>query len=276
MNVLNSHGLDSIYNIFKLPFEIKFFKSKLPCLIEGDLCRIMATAQRYKLIDDTIKDTVRGFLRKEHKILFKSTDHYLFENIPLEIHQVVTLYFETEDYFTMIGRDVVPSINLQTITKVIEDMGYSGIGYGNTSLGDIIIPTAQNVICKWKLKINQGASYSIIIGIFSGNNYSNDSPFYLSSKGYENNRFYAYCNDGLICNHINPNFEKLGRSYSKDDNIKIILNTLENTVSFQVNEGQIRIDKIETGYNIKYRLAVTLGYKNDSVTISKFSKIPAK
>ena len=66
--------------------------------------------QQLKEIDKNTKYVVSGYIRNEHKLI-KQSPYVLFQNIPISILSLCTLYYHPTDYFDSVGRDILLSNN---------------------------------------------------------------------------------------------------------------------------------------------------------------------
>ena len=121
-------------------------------------------------MDNDTKLTVSGYLRHHHKSLFKSNTFVLFNNIPIAISSLCTLYYYFRDYFQLIADDNEVSNNGFTIEQkwcdpeeYEEYEEYGEYVDDSSSYGKALIPSTKSICRNQNQFINNG----IILGISS-------------------------------------------------------------------------------------------------------------
>ena len=225
-----------------------------------------AQMNQLKHINDAIKYCVFGYVRSFESLLTLIDGN---KQIPVLISYLCLIYYYHGEFFLKCGDDIKISENKQMIIKES-----SICGYNNTSYGSTWIKSNDNLICKWSLFINDindkktTSVGNIWIAIVSkddkiNNDCStdNDRPNY----SFSNNIHVFLCGKGSTVNMV---------KFNKNDHIEIILNTKLKTISFKRinfdNDYVVIFKDIEKHEKIKYKLAIQLYSKNDSVTINDF------
>ena len=132
----------------------------------------MSALKRLHEIDTKTKCIVFGYVRSNHKFLFKSNQNALFQNIPISISSLCTLYYHLYDYFDEIN----PRVNLTKDNKTISIMHGNWPNLPNFNFGKQIIASTSKKINKWHLRINSIKYMSI--GIMS-------SPWNVNSNLFQ-------------------------------------------------------------------------------------------
>ena len=147
---------------------------------------------------------------------------------------------------------------MRTITKN-SDNGWSTI-YGSSW----IKLNETDFIKKFQIKINRLRNPSnglMFIGISSNDRHSNGRYSF-----YNDNKNYSYRSDGIIY-HNSKYFEMIDQGYKSNDIITFIINPFKKKISIYKNNKLINSQKYNTSSKYKYKLAVSLFNKHDSVSI---------
>ena len=220
------------------------------------------------------KLSVFGYIRSKHILLFKSNQYQLFENIPISISSLCTLYYHSFDYFrSNLASSTVKITKNDTKIMLKEISNGADVITKNSSFGNFIISSEEPCIYKWYLNINDIKSRcQVIVGI-SSYPWVTDNRFYWN----DDNRYYAY--------KLTDVWEQL-RSHDDDSivtteygqwqgdiSLCMEVNMKQNIISFDVNgETQGNAFKnVENGSGIEYRLSITV-HCVPSVTITKFTQ----
>ena len=75
----------------------------------------MSSLKRLHQVDKQSKLTVSGYVRLKHKSLFKNNQYVLFQNIPISISLLCTLYYYLYDYFDVVSHEIQLSNGEKTI-----------------------------------------------------------------------------------------------------------------------------------------------------------------
>ena len=211
---------------------------------------------------------VCGYIRSQHKLLFESNQHPLFQNVIISLQALCTLYYHSYDYFDLVHFAMILSQDGQTLTRPT----ISGNNFANSNYGKAIIPSMDTFISRWYLKMEH-LTNSFIVGVSS-------RPFIkgLGFTSNNNNYHYAFYVNGeyKLKRYENLTFEgtRYGSRLNNDFILCLELNLKNKTISFYingVNQG-VAFNHIATGDDIKYRFSITLGYCDNSVSIVKFTQ----
>ena len=209
-----------------------------------------------KKIDERTKLSVHGWIRNKEKTLTLS-------NIPSMINAICILYFRDDEIFNAINKDMKLSENQKKITKQDNDWNWK-----NCSFGIIEIESKSDMICQWDLNIKSRPTWygGIIVGIASQQTLDADPCV----KGEDD---YRYCYANCGAKYTNGVKKAYGKEWS-DCTLSIHLNLKLRQLSFSVNNVNqgIAFENIKKSENIKYRLMVSLFYKESFVEIINFYK----
>eukprot|EP01084_Bolivina_argentea_P205195 350590_1 len=201
--------------------------------------------EELKKIDESSILVVFGYMRELHKQL-KST-----YKIPSLISWICLKYFYSIDYFEIIGQHTVLTEDKSTITK-------THWGWTCTSYGKLIIPSMDNIVIKWFLRLVEAMDGNIIIGIQS--NCTDINQTFIWNK--TDDRYYGlYLATGN--KHQNElDYRKRSQTYVPNrirymagDIISLELNLVQRTVKFWYNDYDLGIAfaNIEKSDDVKYR-----------------------
>ena len=218
--------------------------------------------RRLKNIDAESKYTVGGYIREQHTKLFSKNRYALFENIPISISSICTLYYHLFDYFELLDDDMISvSSDKKTITKKCD-------GWGNSSYGSITIPSTNDSVCKWFVEV--GTTGKCIIGLAS-------KPFLtnFNFNRIDRNKNYCYGVTTGRIKHHNGHWESYDKIIGCGDILCIELNLKKRYIKFYEKEndsGRIAFKNVEIGEDINYRLAVSSHIKSSQIKIVKFTQ----
>ena len=206
------------------------------------LTKLKKIGNRYKLI-------VFGFIRNQQNQLSLS-------NIPTLITYLCLGYYYHATYFQKYSKNIKISNDKMTVTAL---KNMNGLKHACTN---IWIESISKKIAKWKVKINS-CRHLLIFRISSMENFKFTKPSY----GFDNYGN-TYTNDDNTWRDIMD----INQDFKKGDIITIILNMENATMATEKNNNDLVL--IFTGMvkrkDIKYRLAVDLAKKGNSVTLFDF------
>lgn len=198
-------------------------------------------------------------------------DGYLSKIVPKSITNVCYEFYAVKDYFEIAGK----GIKIEKDDSMITKQENAKENYSNTSYGTKLIDSSQNVIAEWTLKIvkNRIKGLGICIGIANNSNYQNKQSFHCGHKSVENNIYYIYHNERHAYQSGDIS-SKYGKDYGTNDIIKLELNLKESKIEFYVNgESQGILSKdIKRNDETKYRLQISMFFRNDSIEILDFKQ----
>ena len=230
-------------------------------------------------VDSITKLIVDGYMRKLQSLLNRNI---LLNVIPNDVIKKCLFYYYEPEYFKTIGFQ----------TKVHTDSNYKTLSIptdtltliGNTTFGNVIIPSTINCICRWDITINSVDCKVPFLLIGVSTNIYNNHDKYISSieDGY------SYC--------FNPITEAIGlktpneQQYNFDEYIgpeptfsnAIVPKTVSMELDLKnrqivfyknnVNQGiAFKNEQIKIGDNYNYHFGISLG-AGSNVTLTKFKK----
>ena len=229
-------------------------------------------------IDNHTKYSVYGYIKSQHKSLFKSSPYALFQNVPIAISSLCTLYYHIED--NLVGsKGSIP--NLVTISedgKTIKKrndpwqirFAMPLYHYDNDNHGSLIIPSTNKGIYTWSIKMVYLPlmRYSIVIGIKS-------DGYQLATRKHLNYSYFIRypAGNGSLESHDS----KFGRFYGANDIfitgdvIKMELNLKNRQIEYYKNDECLGVafDFIDVGEGIDYRLYVCVASNNTQLCINQ-------
>ena len=190
------------------------------------------------------------------------------EHIPTDICLLCIKYYKEEEIFATIGEDMIKSDDGKTVTRAgIESNRY--VSWESCNHGLIVIPSTEQVICRWDLAAKEVNAGGMRVGVVS-------KPIQHDYCDNVDGYHYLFWNAGLTFNNKGYTYpwSKCSKEYEKGDTISIILNLKEKYVQFMVNgkDADNRYTDIATRKDIKYRLYTSVYGKNDCVQILNFSR----
>ena len=214
--------------------------------------------KRLKSIDDKTKHLVAGHNRRINKKLGSCN---LFQNIPIMIDSLCILYYFEIDYFAIIPTvGIELSNNKQSIINTIGGYRYGGAG-------SVIVSSTEKFNGKWSVRIDECASGRVTIGLSSSIKYQIEPVHYARDPHYAYNGYKGYKWSTSGCTAY-------GKQLRTNDilDIHLIIDGDNQQVMFYKNKENLGVafDEIETGHDIKYRLAVSICTKGDKVSIIDF------
>ena len=216
-----------------------------------------------------------GYVRElQHK--------YSLCNIPIIVSYLCLLHFyDKQDYFDKLGDGVKISSN-NKITRIRANTffyakNWESRDWKNTTYCKNWINSMSKQIIKWTFTLNNKCD--ICIGITSiDDEYDDDFSESHRSIYYsiaENGWRYDYAQF-----HRNGHLERYPKSiqdveFKENDIISFILNLNTSQIFLQKNMDQniLLFANIKTDKQIKYKFAVSLGKKGDSVTLNNYQSI---
>lgn len=211
-----------------------------------------------KNADDKVQCLVFGYIKSAQESL------ELALTIPTEIFYLCILFLFDIECFEIPGDGISLSEDKMTITKNAS----SDNSWTNTSYGQFIAQSTSTKIVTWTIKIGDSGYFgNICIGIASSTDCQNQD-FSEAPEGIH----YCISDSGskFSSQHRGTWDDKL--RFSSGSNIKIILNLKDKKLSFSINgkEDMVGWEKIEVDQEISYRLAVSMRFGGDYITIIDF------
>jgi len=218
----------------------------------------MATKKARQLINTRSGHTVSGFFRQ------CADTHSLSTTIPVMLTYLCLYYYFHGEFFEKCGQDLQIQHSRMTITRIKNPKKGYGSKYSNTGYGKLWIPSDLNKIATWTLTMNN-VQKKMFIGLVSQDSrqdedffvYKDKPMYYISNKGHRDFHDSKYRRG----NGPKPKKFKLGNK------ISLTLNTQKKTI--MVNDVLI-FEAIDTGNDIKYKIAVSITEKDDSITLIDF------
>ena len=227
--------------------------------------------KKLKEIDKRTKHLISGY----NKIITKNlSNHNLFLHIPLMIHSLCILYYYETDRFEIAGKYAEISNNGKSVTATASD-------YESTTYGYIKISSLNsNVKCRWSIFIDNGRNKNgsmISIGISSNDECDKDYTAWRMDTPEKLQSYSHYAYNGWA--GYTTSIRGVGNgteaeSFFKGDTIDIILDLKHRKVTFYKNgvDQNNAFTDIDVGDDIVYRLAVSMGSRDNKVTLVKFKK----
>ena len=239
-------------------------------------------------VDNKSKHTVFGYVRSEHGSLFKSTPYAVFQNFPISISSIVTLYYHTPEFLNVISciKDISVSKDGKHIYRMLEWTKSPLLKIccdDNNNYGSIIIPSTNKSISRWDIKIinlPNDKMYYGLIGISSNKKPSRrEQAYYPTSPSYP---FYTYLfgrnrlkyHRKLLNRDYGPGIDENGKRFKNGDVISMKLDLKRRQLSYYKNHKCIGIafDHIDIGEDINYRLSITVATKAVDLSIERFTE----
>eukprot|EP01084_Bolivina_argentea_P276822 472427_1 len=224
-------------------------------------------------------DSITNFIasNRAHLLVFGFTrqveenTQFQFDIIPLCIAELVyTFYGLNMDYFKK-PKKLNKNMSIENGGSTVLKKLNGSRGYNNTIYGTKWIKTSQCVQIRWKLRVNNCLFHGqgIFIGICSKAIESNAAFFGFKYP------WYSYDSSQCITSWKRRNSFKYGKKFGTNDIIVMDLNLRKKKLSFIVNgEKQgVAFDNVDNTVN--YKLAVSINYPGDSVTILELTTIKA-
>ena len=210
----------------------------------------------YKSRQDFEQLLVHGYIRNIQKELTSI--------IPDSITILCLDHHGIMDYFSVAGSDTNISDDGSIATKK-DDAEES---YDNTTYGSKWIPSNQDAIIKWTLRIlSNGDSVGVFIGIIN-----NDTTPYKAFWRDKSKDYYVYENAKWFYDASRS--LRYGENFGKDDIIMMELNLKNESIQFYKNDKSqgIASKNIVKNNNTRYKLMISLYAKKDSIQIVNFQK----
>eukprot|EP01084_Bolivina_argentea_P115111 204778_1 len=158
----------------------------------------------------------------------------------------------------------------QTINTLLRNvMRDLSTGWDNTSYGNVWIDSnKKNKIITWTLKINRSSGDDICIGIAPTDNDMCDD-FTLTCE-YN----YSFCTNGIFMSD-GIHFPGQHVSCQQGNTVKFILDLIKCELRINSDGSDkdcVLCTSIRQAPNIKYKLAISLHYCDDSVTLINYSE----
>ena len=223
--------------------------------------------KRLKQVDIRTELLVNGYVRV---IIDTLGGHTLFENVPNYIHSLCMLFYFVYEYFDIIGKGVSVSDDRSRITRN-SDVDPSN-RYLNTSFGKTKILSMESKIYRWEIKIHKGSRF-VTIGISS--NYDHRDKHFVKtiSSVSDKHIYYAYNGYGGIKADVDEGIVVYSKAAGHvRDIIELELDLIEKKITFYKNgiSQGVAFTDIKVGDDIVYRLSVSLGGKDNKVSIINF------
>ena len=203
--------------------------------------------KQLKGIKDKYQFIVFGYIRESQKALSLEIIPPLISYLCLGFY-----YQEMEEFVKTDNKLITISDSKDTITQTTTA--------SDTAYCKQWIDTSIKQIAKWKLKINSIASSnnSIMIRFVS-----NDERLTEPNYGF-NNKGWTYTNG--------PYKDRRGMQFAGDDIMEIMLNTSDGSITAIHNDAEPRAiyNGIQVGDKIRYKLAIFLYRKDNSVSLLDF------
>ena len=194
--------------------------------------------------------------------------------IPDVVMDICTDHYHEKEFFEIAGKNVTISDGL-TITKThIENQNDIAREYWNTSYGALRIQSNESTIYRWKLQIRKGSTQYLTIGISSNDEHDKNYSAWRSDGGsYKEYEHYGV--NGYMGHKTSiGGTESYGEGFQGGDTMEIVLDMDKAEISFYKNGKSpgVAFENVKKDVDLTYRLAVTLCKKNDSVTLTEFSR----
>lgn len=234
----------------------------------------MSSLKFLSKLNDSNKSLVFGYVRSIEK---KSN----MITIPMLIYYQILTYFYIHEYFTKCGDELEISEDKMTLKKIDIIHSRHTKEWMNNAYCNIWFASNGQEIATWKFKLNEietpkeDVAWHEIYFVFVSKderlnedaNSSEDAPNY----GWSNNEETYHFGAGEDC----VEFVAGCKAHENGDKVSITLNTKEGSIKwkrFATEEGDSYYvyKNIEQSDSIKYKLAVSLRSKNNSITLIDF------
>ena len=249
----------------------------------------MATLlDKIKNVDTSTKYYVAGYIRQNHQLL-KMSPYALFQNIPLTISSLCTLYVYTSDHWELTAKgtplqgkkDIIYGVSTSNNKKTLNFLRSPYSVEKSINYGSWIIPSTSNCIYQWTLQFEKEPNWTgnnQCIGICS-------KPWKVNNNilgPYRNkkleNKFYLFdINWSTLRSHTINNFEstKINKWKFNTGELFLELNLKQQSLSIykKKQKKEVLFDDIEVGKDIVYRLAFAVYAKelDFGITIKNFT-----
>ena len=226
-----------------------------------------------KQIDEKKVLLVSGFIRQCANLLLSNNDtnnpYYI---IPTDIADVCFNYYFESEYFAIVGENITISGDRNIITKANKDSTWNNTSYGRQRIS---AKQTNQSIYHWIFRLDGYRGGGLLIGITSN-----------TTKNIINEPFYkinGYCNYGVnIFNGkkvSNDGFLPfIHKRINKGDFVNMVLDMSQGILKYSFlydlsfddgTKNQIAWN-IKRGDDIEYRIAISIGWKDSSVSIQQF------
>ena len=225
-------------------------------------------SNKLKSIDQTTKDAVFGYIRSYQK-LTHGNEYALFQNIPIGISSLCTLYLGTIEYFKLFDdQQVMISDDGKSIRKIMGKRDWQ-----NTSYGTVEISSTSKYVYKWYIKIgNNDNDGRCIIGLAT-------EPFTINTAFDEDRTNKHYCfatNNGQKKDYKSMDFMSYGERIGEGRVLCIELDLKQGCIKFGEQgyewNTKVAFKRIKIGEDISYRLAVSMYEVDCQISIIKFER----
>ena len=215
-----------------------------------------------KTIANKYKFLVFGYVKKQYR-----------NDIPDSILFMILLFYYTNEYFDIIGKDVIVSNDKLTITKRGDNNHWNNSTYCTNWMS-----STANTITKWLFHIDEigVTNPEYVFGIVSIDNCQNeDFSFPRSPK--DRGKWYTFGNNGSYSSShggTKASFSKTNKSFTKGDTIQIVLDLKRKQFIGRINggsENDMIWNDIECDESIKYKLAIGMFSKGNQVTLLQYN-----
>lgn len=234
----------------------------------------MSALKRLHNIDKGTKLFVTGYIRRKHKSLFKNNKYALFQNIPIAISSLCTLYYYLSDHFDLeiidsnsaVSSYVKFSKDFKTATTIPND--YCDYNE-NMIYGKLIIASMDKCVYKWFLKFhkNMPELFGLHAAPWTTEYVASGEHIYYECMPTGNKKL----NDRHRDWHDKTYFDW---PYSIDDIFCLELDLKKKCISFYINDKDLgpAFKEIDIGPDIQYRFCVSFGDCDESVSIVKVTQ----
>ena len=217
-----------------------------------------------KRVDDRTKYLVHGYI---HLI---ENEFKLSMNIPLSIIRICILFFFDREHFEKCGTDlVIEGDDSDTIRKENNASGFANVGYTSTW-----IESNKFNSVKWTIKTVRGSAYEsgIIVGVVSKEVDMNRSV-QMNKDACPSYFAITYQNGMDIRVNTQKTKTKYGKTFGRTGSIFIVELDLKNQQLIYHVDGEncgVAADNIAKGDDIRYKLAVSIYWKDATLQIQDF------
>ena len=228
--------------------------------------------KQIKFIEQKERDLVCGYTH-ESQIDFSKDNHYFI--IPSLVIYTILYYFYDPEKFDESGAGLTLNEDQTVVTQTGEDDLWTSV-YGNR-----LIPADSKCIYEWKFKIFQKTypffvdqdSYCCILGIHSFEKakkiLDNDFSENYEHKDYAKSNFWAISNlKDKFSNDIYA--VSYGSKWKNDDIITMLLDTINEKLSFYVNDEDFGVAFEDMILHKETYMAVAIGVQGFSVELISF------
>ena len=220
-----------------------------------------SSLKQLKAIEQDTEFTVFGYVRQNENNLS------LFCNVPdMVTHLCLSYYFHGE-YFEKAGDDIKISNDKMTVTKIAGPADWNNSSYGKQWINSSI-----SQIVEWKFKVNKMECGIYICLVSCDNRLNEDCIGYKNKMDFPNYGFHSgggvNTRDEITTSWSMKNSFK----FVENDIISMILDTKQGHLFLQNAQGEksVVVRTIKSDPEIRYKMAVSLENKSDSVSLVDF------